>query len=85
LFERKRGFILLLFNSEYAFRGVQAFLEGLKLNGTNQFLIYTDDANILGGIIYIIKKYTENLVAATSIKEIRLIVSAEKTKRMIKS
>lgn len=75
----------MLFNSEYAFRGVQAFLEGLKLNCTNQFLIYADDANILGGSIYIIKKYTKYLVAATSIKEIRLILNAEKTKYMIKS
>jgi hypothetical protein len=53
------------------------------LNGTNQFLIYADDVNILGGSIHILKKYTEALVIA--IKEIRLNVNAEKTKYMIKS
>jgi hypothetical protein len=51
------------------------------LNGTNQFLIYADEANILGGSIHIIKKYTEPLKAA--IKEIRLNVNAKKTKYMI--
>jgi hypothetical protein len=60
----------LLFNfaSEYAIRRVQ----GLKLNGTHQLMVYADDVNILRGSIHAIKKNTEALVAAS--KEI-----AEKT------
>lgn len=70
--------MLFDFALEYTFRGVQAYLEELKLNGTNQFLIYAAVANILGGSIHIIKKYTEASVSA--IKEIRFNVNAEKTK-----
>jgi hypothetical protein len=50
--------LLLLFNFalEYAIRRVQADKEDLKLNGTHHFLVYTDDANILDGIIHTIMK-----------------------------
>jgi len=62
----------LLFNFalEYAIRRVLVNQDGLKLNGTHQLLAYADDANILGGSVYTVKKNAEALVAAT--KEIGL-------------
>ena len=58
----------LLFNFalEYTIRRVQVNQDGLKLNGTHQLLAYTDDVNILGGSIHILKENAEALVAATS-------------------
>jgi hypothetical protein len=42
----------------------------LKLNGTYQHLVYTDDVNVLGGSVHTVKKNAEALVVAG--KKIRL-------------
>ena len=55
----------------------------MKLNGTHQLLAYADDVNILGESIHTVKENAEALVAAT--REIRLEVSADKTKYMVMS
>jgi hypothetical protein len=44
-----------------SFRKVQKNQVGLKLNGINQLLAYTDDVNRLGDNIDTIKKDTETL------------------------
>jgi len=51
------GLLPLLFNFalKYAIKGVWVNQDGLKLNGTHQFLVYADAINILGGNIRTIK------------------------------
>jgi hypothetical protein len=56
---------------------------GLKLNGTQQMLVYAVDANLLGDDIDTIKKHTETIISAR--KEVGLEVNAEKTKYMLLS
>jgi hypothetical protein len=68
--------LLFKFAVEYAIRGFQVCQDGLKLNGTHQFLVYADDVNIVGGGIHTIMKNTEALVFAG--KETGLEVNAEK-------
>jgi hypothetical protein len=72
--------LLFKFTLGYAIRRAQVYQDRLKLNAAHQFLVYADDANILGGSIHTIKKNTEALVVAS--KEIILEVNAEKTKYM---
>ena len=48
--------MLFNFALEYAIRRVQVNQDGLKLNGSYQLLAYSDDVNILGGSIHILKK-----------------------------
>ena len=55
----------------------------MKLNGTYQLLVYTDNVNILVGSVLTIKKHTETLVVASRV--IRLVVNADKTKYLIMS
>jgi len=54
----------------------------LKLNGTHQLLVFTDDVN-MNGSVYTIKKNAEALVVAS--KEIGLEVSVDKTKYTVMS
>jgi len=49
----------------------------LKLNGTHQLPVYTDDVNILGGSVHTVKENAESLVVAN--KEIGLEVNADET------
>jgi hypothetical protein len=53
--------MLFNFALEYAIWTVQVNQDGLKLNGTHQFLVYADDVNILAGSICTIKKNREAL------------------------
>jgi hypothetical protein len=48
----------LLFNFAlaYAARRVQVNQDGLKLNGTQQLLVYGDDGNVLGKRVHTVKK-----------------------------
>jgi hypothetical protein len=55
----------------------------LKLNGTHQLLVYSDDVNKLDGSVHTKKKNTEALVVAS--KETGLEVNADKTKYMVTS
>ena len=75
----------MLFNIvlEYIIRRVPVNQEGMKLNGTHQFLDYADDVNILGGILHSIKKNKEILVVAS--KQTSLEINAESTEYMVMS
>jgi hypothetical protein len=44
---------------ECAIRRVQINQDDLKLNGTNQLLVYADDVNMFGRSIHSIKENTE--------------------------
>ena len=37
----------------------------MKLNGTNQFLVYANDVNVLGGSVQTVKEIAEALVVAS--------------------
>ena len=74
---------LFKFALEYAIRRNEANQENLKLNFTNQLLVYADDVNISGGSVQTIKKIADSPVVAT--KETGLAVNAEKTMYVIMS
>ena len=75
--------LVINFALEYTIRWVQVNQDGLKLNGTHQLLVYSDDVNILGGSVPTIKENVENLIVAS--KGIGLEVNADKTKYMVMS
>jgi len=70
----------LLFNfaSDYTIKKVQVNQGGLKLNGTQQLMVYADDVNILGGSEHTVKENTETLVVGS--KETGIEVNADITK-----
>jgi hypothetical protein len=55
----------------------------LKLNGTNQHLLYADCVNIVGESVHNVKENEEALLVAS--KETGLDVNADKTKYMVLS
>jgi hypothetical protein len=75
----------LLFNFalEYAIRKVQKNQVGLKLNGKDQLLAYTDDVNLLGYNIDTMKKNMVTLIDVS--EEVGLEINIEKTKYMLLS
>jgi hypothetical protein len=66
-----------------AIRRVQVIQDGLKLNGTHQLLVYTDDVNMLDGSVHTTKENAEALLVAS--KEIGLEVNADKSEYMVLS
>jgi hypothetical protein len=71
--------MLFNFAFEYVIRRIEVNQEGLKLNGTNQILVYVGD-NILGGRVNAKKKHTGTSLGPS--KETGLGVHAENTKYM---
>jgi hypothetical protein len=49
-----------------AISNIRVNQEGLKLNGTNQLLVYVDNFHILGGSVHTIKINTQTLVVASN-------------------
>ena len=74
--------MLFNFALDYAIRRVQVNQDGLKLNGTHQFLVYADDVNIMGGRVHTVKGKAEAFVVTR--KETRIEVNADKTKYIVK-
>ena len=76
---------LMIFNFalEYAIRNIRVNQKGLKLNGTNQLLVYVDNFHVLGWSVHTVKINTETLVVACN--EIGLAVNADTTKYMVMS
>jgi len=68
---------------EYAIRRIQVNEDSLKLNGTQQLLVYADDVIVLGGSLHTVKENAEALIVAS--KEIGLEVNAGKTKNVVMS
>jgi hypothetical protein len=68
--------LLLNFALEYAIRKVQENQVGVKLNGTHQLLVDTDDVNLLGCNI-------DTLIAAS--KDVSLEINVEKSKHILQA
>ena len=74
---------LFNFALDFAIRRVQENQQNLKLNGTHQLTVYTDDINVQVRSLYTTKKNTEAVVIVS--KEVCLEVNAEKTKYVVMS
>ena len=74
---------LLLFNFalEYAIISMEDNREGLELNGTNQLLVYADDATLLGDNEEVLKSNMHIILNST--KDIDLEINIHKTKYII--
>ena len=75
--------LLFKFALDYAIRRVQVNQDGLKLNGAQQLLVYSEEVKILGGSVNTPKKNTAASLVGN--KEIGLDVNADKTKYMVMS
>ena len=58
--------MLFNFALDYAIRRVQVNQDGLKLNGTNQLLVYADVVNVWGRSIHTVKKNIEDAYSVVS-------------------
>jgi len=63
--------LLFKFALEYAIRMVRIHLDGLKLNGTHQLLVYAYDVNISGKSVHTINKNTKVVVVASKEKGLK--------------
>jgi len=75
--------LLFNFTLDYAITRVQVNVDGLKINGTHQPLVYDDDVNVLGGSVHTVKEITEALVVTC--KHTGLELNADKTKYIVTS
>jgi hypothetical protein len=75
--------LLVIFVSAYFITRVQVNQDGLKLNGTHQFLVYVDDGNILGGSVNTIKENADALIVVS--KETGVEANDDRSKYMVMS
>jgi hypothetical protein len=66
-FTQRDALLPLLYNFalEYAIRKFQANKAGLKLNSVHQFLVHSDDVNIIGGSVHTTKRNTETFIVTS--------------------
>ena len=75
--------LIFVFASAYVIKSVQVNQDGLKLNGTHQFLVYADYINILGESVNTIKENAGPLIVTS--KEIGVEANADRFKYVVMS